>query len=135
MPPIGRSMKNKWAFKIKCNSLYWVCFMVCRYIQVPGVDISENYSPVADDVTFCILLLMVLYFGYSGTIVDVETAFLYKDLEEEIYMECPKGMLNVKKVDCIIFKQVHLPPCPSSEAILQKGCQDPKEFRFCQRQY
>ena len=48
---------------------------------------------------------MVLHFGYSAKIVDMETAFLYKDLEEEIYMEWPQGMSNVKKDDCIILNK------------------------------
>ena len=45
---------------------------------------------------------MVPHFGYSAKIVNAETAFLYRDLEEEIYMECPQGMSDVKKDDCII---------------------------------
>ena len=40
--------------------------------------------------------------------VDVETAFLYGDMEEEIYMECLKGMSNVKKDDCIIWKSASM---------------------------
>ena len=47
---------------------------------------------------------MAIHFGYSAKIVNVETAFLYGDLEEEMYMECPQGMSNVGKDDCIIFK-------------------------------
>ena len=43
------------------------------------------------------------HFGFSAKIVDVETAFLYADLEEEIYMECTEGMSNVSKNDCIIL--------------------------------
>ena len=30
---------------------------------------------------------MVLHFGYSAKIVNIETAFLYRDLEEEIYVQ------------------------------------------------
>ena len=41
----------------------------------------------------------------SAKIVDIETAFLYGDLEEEIYMECPQGMSEVKKDDCIILNK------------------------------
>ena len=89
--------KNKWVFKIKCNSVYWVCLMACGYSQIPDVNFSKNYSPVVNDITFCILLLMVLHFGYSAKIVNIETVFLYRNREEEIYMECPKGMSNVKK--------------------------------------
>ena len=79
------------------NSVYQACLVACRYSQVPGINFSENYSPVVNDITFRILLLMVLQFGYSAKIVDVETAFLYGDLEEEIYRECPQGMANIKR--------------------------------------
>ena len=48
---------------------------------------------------------MVLHFGYSAKIVDIETSFLYGDLEEEIYMECPLGMFNMKKDACIILNK------------------------------
>ena len=96
MTPNQCCVKNKWVFKIKCNGVYRVRIVVCGYSQVPGIDFSENYSPVVNNVTFHVLLLMVLYFGYSAKIVNVETAFLYRDLEEEIYMECPQGMTNIK---------------------------------------
>ena len=48
---------------------------------------------------------MVIHYGLSAKIVNVETTFLYRDLEEEIYKECPQGMLNVGKDDCIIWKK------------------------------
>ena len=76
--------------------MYRACCVACGYSQVPGVDFSENYSPVVNDITFCILLLTVLHFGYSTKIVNLETGFLYRDLEEEIYMECPQGMSNMQ---------------------------------------
>ena len=66
---------------------------------------SENYSPVINDVTFYVLLLMVLHFGCWAKIVDIETAFLYGDLKEEIYMECPKGMTYAKKDDFIMLNK------------------------------
>ena len=48
---------------------------------------------------------MVINFGFLAKIVDVKTAFLYGDLEEEIYMECPQGTLNVANNDCIILNK------------------------------
>ena len=104
MPPNQRCVKNKWVFKIKCNSVYQVC-LSCMYSQVPGIDFCENYSPVVNDITFCILLLMVLHFGYLAKIVDMETAFLYRDLKEEIYVECPQGMSDIKMDDCVILNK------------------------------
>ena len=48
---------------------------------------------------------MVLHFGYSAKIVNVEIAFLYRDLEEEIYMECPQGMSDMTRDDCVILNK------------------------------
>ena len=77
-------MKNEWVFKIKCNGVYGACLVVCCYSQLPGVDFSKNYSLVVDDITFFILLLMVIHFRFVTKIVDVETPFQYRDLQEEI---------------------------------------------------
>ena len=43
----------------------------------------------------------MILFGLSAKIVDVETAFLYGKLDEEIYMECPPGMKS--KADEILI--------------------------------
>ena len=52
-------------------------------------------------------------FQYLAKIVNVKTAFLYGDLEKEIYVECSHGMSNIKKdaasfsasVSMALFKQ------------------------------
>ena len=82
IPPNHRCMKNKWVFKVKHSGVYQECLITCGYSQVPTINILENYSQVANDKTFHVLLLMVLHFGYLAKIVNVETTFLYNDLEE-----------------------------------------------------
>ena len=91
MLPNCRCRKNKWVFKIKCNSMYHVHLIACGCSQVHSANFSKTYSPVVNVITFCILLTMVLYFDYSAKIV----------LEEEIYMEFPQVMSDIKKDDCI----------------------------------
>ena len=75
---------------------------VTKYALHLGVNVSENYSPVVNDITFHILLLMIIHFGFLANIFNVETAFLFGDLEGEINMECPQGMTDVGRDDCII---------------------------------
>ena len=48
---------------------------------------------------------MVLHFGYSAKIVDVGTNFLYRDLNKEIYIECPQGMSDIESDNCIILNK------------------------------
>ncbi len=71
--------------------------MACEYIQIPGIDFSENYSSVVHDVTFRILILVLIVFGHKAKIFDLETAFPYGNIEGEIFMKCPPGMTDVEE--------------------------------------
>ena len=96
IPHNRRCVKCKWVFNIKRNGVFRARLVACGYSQIPGVDFSENYSPVVHDITFRLLLLAMILFGLSAKIVDVETAFLYGELEEQIFMDIPLGMENAK---------------------------------------
>ena len=80
------------------------------YSQVPGVDFSENYAPVVNDITMRIMLVLKMANDWSGETIDVETAFLYGDLTEEIYMTIPNGLetyLNQQLNDkCVKLKKL-----------------------------
>ena len=60
-----------------------------------GVDSTKNYSPVVTDVTLRVILFMWLINKWDSETIDVETAFLYELIEEEIYMKIPEGMIEV----------------------------------------
>ena len=38
------------------------------------------------------MIAMMMSMGMKAKIVDIETAFLHGDLEEEIYMDAPEGI-------------------------------------------
>ena len=75
IPKDRRLVKSRWVFKVKRNGVFRARLVACGYSQIPGVDYSANYSPVINDITFRMLLLTMMYFGLSGKIVYVETAF------------------------------------------------------------
>jgi hypothetical protein len=60
--------------------------------QVSGIDLSKIFAPVLNDVSFRIMLIAKLVWNMTRTVIDIETAFLHGDLDEEIYMEVPKGL-------------------------------------------
>jgi hypothetical protein len=66
--------------------------VACGYSQVPGIDFSEIFAPVLNDVSFRIMLIAKLVCNMTCTVVNIETAFLHRGLDEEIYMEVPKGL-------------------------------------------
>jgi hypothetical protein len=66
--------------------------VACGYSEVPGIDFSESFAPVLNDVSFRIMLIAKLVWDMTSTVADIKTAFLHGDLDEEIYMEVPKGL-------------------------------------------
>ena len=79
-------MKSKWVFDVKRSGLFKVRLFAYGYSQIPGVDFIELYAPVINDVSWRILLIVKILIKHYVMIVDVETAFLYGDLDEEVYM-------------------------------------------------
>ena len=61
------------------------------YAQKEGINYNEIFSPVVKHSSIRILLAMVTQFNLKLVQLDVKTAFLHGDLEEEIYMTQPDG--------------------------------------------
>ena len=61
--------------------------MALGYSQIPGVDFTDNFALVVNDITFYLMLSRKLIKKLSMRIIDMETAFLYGEFEDEIYME------------------------------------------------
>ena len=51
-----RLIGNKWVFKIKRDGSYRVRLVALGYSQITGVDYTDNFAPVAHDVSFRIAL-------------------------------------------------------------------------------
>ena len=61
------------------------------FSQIPGVNFTDNYSPVVNDVTFRVVVARMIIENLKGKVVDIDNAFLNGDLEHEIYMKIPEG--------------------------------------------
>ena len=101
MPPDRRCVKTKWVFKIKRNGIFRARLVACGYSKTAGVDYMANYAPVINDITWRLLLIVMLLKKYDGRIIDIEVEFLHGDLEEEIYMDCPQGPEDAKEDECV----------------------------------
>ena len=62
------------------------------FMQKPGVDYNETYSPVMSSITFRYLISLVVQNRLSLQLMDVVTAYLYGSLDSEIYMKVPDGI-------------------------------------------
>ena len=95
IPSNRRLIGNKWVFKIKRDGTYRARLVALGYSQISGVDYTDNFAPVAHDVSFRIALARMMVEKLDSLVMDVETAFLYGDIEEEIFMKSPVGMEEI----------------------------------------
>jgi hypothetical protein len=102
IPQGRRLVRCKWVLEIKRNGIFRARLVACGYTQVGGIDFTQSFSPVVHDVTFRIMLLAKMMWKLDSYLFDVETAFLLGTLEEEIYMECPKGM-DAESYECLLL--------------------------------
>ena len=63
------------------------------YTQKEGIDFDETFSPVAMLKSVHILLAVAAALDYEIWKMDVKIGFLNGELEEDIYMQQPKGFI------------------------------------------
>ena len=95
VPKDRRLIGCKWVFKIKRDGTYRARLVALGYSQVPGVDFTDNFAPVVNAVTFRFAPTRMMMEDLNCMLMDVETAFLYGEIKEKIYMEVPVGMKEV----------------------------------------
>lgn len=61
------------------------------FSQIPGVDYNETYAPVVKFTTLRIVLAVAAYLDLEMLQVNIRTAYLYGDVEEELNMKQPEG--------------------------------------------
>jgi hypothetical protein len=66
--------------------------LVCkRYAQIEGIEFEETFSPVSRMEAICLLLVYACSKNVKVYQMDVKLSFLNAELEEEVYIEQPKG--------------------------------------------
>jgi len=99
----------RWLFRKKDDGRYKVRLVAKGYSQTPGIDFNETFAPVAKFTTIRVLLALVAENDWELHSMDVKTAFLNGELEEEVYMECPEGIKDDEQPDsvCRLVKAIY----------------------------
>ncbi|GJX28420.1 retrovirus-related pol polyprotein from transposon TNT 1-94 [Tanacetum coccineum] len=106
LPGGRKSIGNKWVYKIKKNGddhveRYRARLVVKGYAQKEGIDFNKKISPLVRMTTIRVVVAMCATYDLHLEQLDVKTAFLHENLEEEIYMLQPEGFKQKGKENLV----------------------------------
>ncbi|GJW33531.1 putative ribonuclease H-like domain-containing protein [Tanacetum coccineum] len=77
--------------KRRCNSLFIRRLVAQGHRQEEGIDYDEVFAPVARIEAIRLFLAFASYMGFMVYQMDVKSAFLYGEIDKEVYVTQPKG--------------------------------------------
>ena len=104
----------KWVYSLKYNTdgslaRYKECLVAQGFSQAYGLDYTKTFSLVAHLSSICVLCSIALNQAWSLHTLNVSNAFLYGDLEEQVYMEQPPEYVAQGKSSmvCLLKKTIY----------------------------
>jgi hypothetical protein len=114
LPPGKTVIKSRWVYKLKRGSENEIQRFKARFVakgfsQKPGIDFDETYAPVVKYDSLRTILAIAAAEDLEISQLDVKTAFLNGDLEEEIYLQQPQGFAadGKEKQVCRLLKSLY----------------------------
>lgn len=110
--PEKKTITSKWVFSIKRKSdgqveRYKARLCARGFTQVKDIDYKETFSPTVRYDSIRILLSIAAREKFEIQQFDVKTAFLYGELDEDIYMEVPEGVQAASGYVCKLNKSLY----------------------------
>ena len=105
-------VSNKWVFKVKRLpngqvDRYKARLVARGFSQQYGIDYEETFAPVVRMESLRVLLAIAAVEDLEVHQMDVITAYLAGDLEEEVYMELPAGLPYLESKVCKLQKGLY----------------------------
>ncbi|KAI3731774.1 hypothetical protein L1987_62963 [Smallanthus sonchifolius] len=98
LPPGCKPLGSKWIFKRKMRvdgsiDKFKARLVIQGFRQKEGIDFFDTYAPVARISTIRFLIALASVQNLIIHQMDVKTAFLNGELDEEVYMKQPEGFV------------------------------------------
>ena len=109
-------LPGKWVYKVKYSAdgevdKYKARHVAKGFAQVEGLDFFETYAPTCKPETFRTLLAVATQKGLELRQMDVKSAYLHSEIEEEIYLEQPQSFVkqgkNGQTLVCKLNKSIY----------------------------
>ena len=113
LPPGAKAIGCRWVFKVKRDAKgnierYKARLVAKGFTQREHIDFEEVYAPVSQYATLRAFLSTVADQDLEVRQVDIKTAFLNGDLEEELYMQQPPGYhLGGRAAVCRLLRAIY----------------------------
>lgn len=113
-PPNSNIVGCKWVYKIKYKvdgsiERYKSRLVAKGFHQEEGIDYFDTFSPVIKPTTIRLVLSIALTKGWPLHQLDINNAFLNGDLNEQVFMEQPKGFVHPQYPNhvCLLKKALY----------------------------
>lgn len=113
-PPKAKIIPSKWVYNVKTDQAGRIIRYKARIVakgcaQRDGIDFDETFSPV---VNFCIIRVMLTIASlkkWTAKHLDVNCAYLYGTLDEQLYMRIPCGIEKGREKNkvCLLKKAIY----------------------------
>ena len=104
--PSGKVICTKWVMRVKIDAAGNLDKFKAKVVakglrQVEGLDYEETFAPIVRFESVRALVELVAGIGWHLDRMDVATAFLYADLEDETFVEIPEGVAPLGEGDMV----------------------------------
>ena len=91
VPAGHKVVGTRWVFKIQADSTYKGRLVVQGFSQIPGGDCGGTFASVCRLQSIRMMLAIAVELDYEVHMLDVQTAFLNADVEEDVFVKMAPG--------------------------------------------